>query len=128
MLRIGMKPFTFFYFIPIVYFLIDKFKLRSFHEYLYVLKKYAWFGILVGLPFLLWRQWESYHPEGIPYYEWIFNGDGIMFKPSFWRWIFGERLGYMILGTWGLIPFAYGLLKKTKNYFIHFFLLGMFIY
>ena len=67
--------------------------------------------------------------RGIPHFMWAFNGDKIRFKPSFWNWIFGERLGRLILGTWGLIPFVLGLVKPKKgNYFNHFFLLGMFLY
>lgn len=68
-------------------------------------------------------------PEGIPFWKWTFNGDDIRFRPSFWRWIFGERLSKMILGYWGLIPFAFGILSEKKNSrFVSFFLLGMFLY
>ncbi|MGB6882150.1 MAG: hypothetical protein WBD86_02525, partial [Microgenomates group bacterium] len=53
----------------------------------------------------------------------------IRFRPALWRWIFVERLGILILGVWGLIPFIFGFLKiDKKNYFNHFFLLGMFLY
>lgn len=127
-LALLVKPFVVFYLVPAVYLLAVKYNLRTTLGWSNIIKRHFWFGIIVLVPLLVWRQWENLHPEGIPYFEWIFNGDGIRFRPSFWRWIFGERLGYMILGTWGLIPFAYGLLKKTNNSFIHFFLLGMLIY
>src|SRR4029078_10649034 len=57
--------------------------------------------------------------------------------------IFGERLGRLILGVWGLVPFALGLLVPAKNeerralnqvqgnasrWFIQFCLLGAFLY
>ena len=81
------------------------------------------------VPFFIWRIWINNYPSGIPFWQWAFNGDKIRFRPSFWRWIFGERLGHLILGSWGLIPFSFGLLKsKGKIYLIHSFLLGMFLY
>jgi 4-amino-4-deoxy-L-arabinose transferase-like glycosyltransferase len=127
-LAILVKPFTVFYFIPLTYLLINKYKPKSISSLLFVIRKYLVFSLIVLIPFFIWRYIEELHPEGIPFYKWIFNGDGIRFKPSFWRWIFGERLGYLILGTWGLILFATGLIKKTNNFFIHYFLLGMFLY
>src|SRR5258708_19763195 len=56
-----------------------------------------------------------------------FNDDGIRFKLAFWRWIFGESLGYLILGIWGVPIFIFGVLKK-KNTPILMMALGMFIY
>lgn len=68
-------------------------------------------------------------PEGIPFWKWTFNGDGIRFRPAFFRWIFGERLGYLILGVWGLVPFIFGLLSlKRKDWFVISYLMGMFLY
>jgi 4-amino-4-deoxy-L-arabinose transferase-like glycosyltransferase len=127
-LAILVKPFIIFYFTPLIYFLFSKYNPRSVKDYFILSRHFMLFAIIVILPFVLWRFWESKYPEGIPFYNWIFNGDGIRFKPSFWRWLFGERLSYLILGSWGLIPFAFGLIKKTKNYFFHYFLLGMFFY
>ena len=71
------------------------------------------------------------YPEGIPFYSWVFNGDGIRFRPSFWRWIFGERLGRLMLGGWGTALFVSGLLAKAhkkENGFILTLALGMFAY
>lgn len=71
------------------------------------------------------------YPEGIPFYKWVFNGDGIRFRPSFWRWIFGERLGRLMLGGWGTAIFVSGLLAKAhkkENGFILTLALGMFAY
>lgn len=84
---------------------------------------------LVFGPLLIWRAWVSRYPEGIPFLSWAFNGDLIRFRPAFWYWIFGERLGHLLLGSLGLVPFVFGLLHtKNKNLFIQFFLLGMFLY
>jgi hypothetical protein len=78
---------------------------------------------------MAWRLWINQYPEGIPFWKWTFNGDGIRFKPAFWKWIFGERLTKLILGYWGVIPFAFGLLSFTKkNKFIFHFLLGSLLY
>lgn len=127
-MAILVKPFAVFYLIPVIYLLIRNNGAVPLKNLVNLIIKYFWFGAIVVGPFLVWRWWESFYPEGIPYYKWIFNGDNIRFRPSFWRWIFGERLGYMILGTWGLIPFGVGLIKKTGNYFLHYLLFGMFLY
>lgn len=91
-------------------------------------KKTILFGILAFTPFVVWRFWTGKHPEGIPFYEWAFNGDRIRFHPSYFRWLFGERIGILILGTWGLVPFALGLLKKLKNKFNTYFVLSALSY
>lgn len=92
------------------------------------IKKTILFGFLAFTPFVLWRYWTNMHPEGIPFFEWAFNGDRIRFHPSFFRWLLGERLGILILGTWGLIPFGVGLLRKLKNKFSLYLILSMFAY
>lgn len=120
-----VKPFSFFYAIPIIYLAINKYGLKK------LLTDWRFFiAIDIALvPFFLWRVWINKFPAGIPFWEWAFNGDKIRFRPAFWRWIFGERLGYLILGIWGVFPFSLGLLKSFRNrLFIHFFILGMFLY
>jgi len=97
------------------------------------LKKDKWkqnlsFFVIAFLPFIIWRFWSQIHPEGIPFYKWAFNGDRIRFHPSFFRWLFGERIGILILGTWGLIPFGLGLLRKLKNKFSLYLSLSMLLY
>ncbi len=88
------------------------------------IKKTVIFGILAFTPFILWRMWTGQHPEGIPFYKWAFNGDRIRFHPAYFRWLFGERIGILILGTWGLVPFAFGLIRKLKNNFNTYFVLS----
>ena len=120
-----VKPFTFFYGIPIAYLAIRKYGLKGTFKNTKLLLAFD----LALIPFFLWRIWVNQYPHGIPHWKWAFNGDKIRFKPSFWRWIFGERLGHLILGGWGLIPFSFGLLKpRRREYFNHFFLLGMVLY
>ncbi len=118
-----LKPYIIFYCLPMIYLAIKKFGIKN------IFKQYS---LLIAfdfalIPFLLWRIWMNNYPQGIPFFTWAFNGNNIRFRPAFWRWIFGERLGYLILGIWGLVPFIYAVLRK-KNTFIKMFGLGMFLY
>ncbi len=61
------------------------------------------------LPYMWWRHWMAQFPEGIPASSWLFNGNGIRFKGAWFRWLFGDRIGYLILGYWGLVPLGMGL-------------------
>lgn len=117
-LALLQKPYFGVYLIPLIPELLKKENL----------KRNLTFLFLAFTPFILWRYWTGLHPEGIPFYEWAFNGDRIRFHPAFWRWIFGERIGILILGGWGLIPFVFGLNKKFKSNFNLLLSLGMFIY
>lgn len=67
-----------------------------------------WLGVIMLLPFGAWRAWSHLFPMGIPGSIWLLNGDGIRFRPAFFRWIFGERIAVLILGKWGLWPFLHG--------------------
>ncbi len=135
-LMLLIKPYLGFYLVPAAYLAVDKFGLKGiFKDKKILLKMVAFLGISF-IPFLLWRAWEAQFPEGIPFYTWAFNGNHIRFKPSFWYWIFGERLGHLILGSLGLIPFTFGILNN-RNFtqhqaggagFIHWFLAGALIY
>lgn len=106
-----LKPYMIFYAIPMVALIIQKYGTKN------IFRKYS---LLIALdialiPFFLWRIWENNYPVGIPFYKWALNGDNIRFKPSFWNWIFGARIGSMILGTWGLVPFAMGIIKPVVD-------------
>lgn len=69
------------------------------------------------LPYLAWRRYIAAFPAGIPANAWLFNGNGIRFKGAWFRWLFGDRIGRLILGYWGLIPAGFGLLAlgRTKK-------------
>lgn len=86
--------------------------------------------LLALAPLLVWRIWinESVHPIGVPFFEWAFNGDKIRFRPAFWRWIMEERLGIMILGVWGMIPFGFGLMTPKKRSYMYATLLAALSY
>jgi hypothetical protein len=119
-----LKPFTIFLF-PVLFYL-------AWHKWGWQLFK-QWPLYLAGLsiaPFLLWRWWMSQFPEGIPYYPWLFNHEGIRFKGAFFRWIFGERIGKLILGYWGLAPFVLGIGARIKreSWLFLWWLVGIFLY
>lgn len=66
--------------------------------------------------------------RGIAHWQWAFNGNNIRFRPSFWRWIFAERIGKLILGFWGILPFGVGALWGKGVTVIHAFLAGAVLY
>lgn len=121
-----IKPFAFFYLLPLVYLTFQKYGgvksiLRD--------RKFLMAADVALIPFFLWRIWINRYPAGIPHFSWMFNGDGIRFRPAFWRWIFGERLGRLILGIWGLVPFVVGILATNKkNLFNSLFFGSMLLY
>jgi len=88
------------------------------------------FLFLTLIPFFLWRLLILQHPEGIPRFRWLLNGDGIRFKGAFFYWIIQDRLNRLILGAGGFSLFILGLLHITKREGLFFFswLLGMVLY
>lgn len=129
LLSILVKPFTVFYAVPMACLLIHKYGFKQIFRNGRLLIRLLIFTNIILVPFLLWRFWMTLYPAGVPFYGWAFNGDHIRFRPAFWRWIFGDRLGRLILGYWGLIPFGLGLAKFDKKMaFIQYFLLGIFLY
>jgi 4-amino-4-deoxy-L-arabinose transferase-like glycosyltransferase len=128
-LAILVKPFVAFYVVPMIYLLLAKYGLRGILTDSKLLVKLFVFTDIVLVPFFIWRAWIFQFPEGIPFYTWMFNGDGIRFRPAFWRWIFSERLGKLILAVWGLPLFVIGTSWiKKGSYFVQFFLFGMLCY
>ena len=124
-----IKPYLGVYLLPIAYLALKKYGIKSFFK-----NKNLILGVFAYLfvsfaPLFVWRAWESNFAAGIPFYKWAFNGNLIRFKPSWWYWIFGERLGHLILGSLGLIPFIFGVFNtKVKNLFIQAFLGGALFY
>lgn len=76
------------------------------------------FSLISLIPFILWRKWISQYPEGIPASDWLFNGGNMRFHPAWFRWLFYERIGKLILGIYGVVPlmlgFAYKKLKSQR--------------
>ncbi|MCH7951351.1 glycosyltransferase family 39 protein [Patescibacteria group bacterium] len=125
-LGVLLKPYVLFLGLPMLYLTYRKWgraaaKQKSLYLYL----------VLTLMPFVLWRLWAARFPEGIPAYTWLLNGTGIRFRPAFFRWIFAERFGKLILGYWGLIPFGIGLIRKPREkwgWFFHWWLVAMLLY
>lgn len=123
-----LKPYILFFGLAHAYLAFEKFGAKNLTNSKLFIKNLL-FGAIVIIPFLFWRIQINLYPAGIPFFEWAFNGDGIRFRPAFWRWLAGERLAKLILGYWGLVPFALGFVKKSrKNLFNLFFFLGGLIY
>jgi hypothetical protein len=64
-------------------------------------------------------------PEGIPYSDWLFTSvntaqglKSILFRPSFFRWIFFERINNLILGGYLTLFFVLGTIAKQKKYLL----------
>jgi len=121
-----LKIFPWFLFLPLVYLLYRKW------GFAFIKQKRIWiFFILAVTPFVLWRIWVSQFPNGVPSFIWLFNYEGIRFRPAFFRWIFAERIGKLILGYWGLPLLVLGLILKPfkkEGYFFHFWLIAFLIY
>lgn len=112
-----VKPTTGFLLLPAVYLLLTRFNFFRLIVY----------SLICLLPFALWRKWISQFPEGIPAYTWLLNSNSIRFKGAWFHWLFAERMGNLILGYWGLIPFGAGLLVKHIKYEV-WLLIGSLLY
>lgn len=120
------KPMAAFLLIPIIWIQWRKF---GFSKRLFI--DTIIYGIICLLPFILWRRWIVLFPEGIPVSTWLLNGNNIRFKGAWFHWLFAERLGDLILGFWGLIPFGLGLAvvpSKKEGWFFRYWILGILLY
>ncbi|KXK08962.1 MAG: hypothetical protein UZ21_OP11001000012 [Microgenomates bacterium OLB22] len=117
-LAILCKPTALFFGIPILYIFYLRYNIE-------LIKRPATyiFGISVIAPFILWRIWISQYPEGIPYAQWLFTSvntasglQSILLRPSFFRWVFYERIALLICGGYAHCLALLGALKKTATY------------
>lgn len=76
-------------------------------------------------PFGLWRKHLAQYPTGVPVSNWLFNNKGIRFRPAWFRWLFGERIGKLILGSWGTTLLALGIVAKPAKEGITYWLWGI---
>lgn len=105
-----MKPYVLFFGLAYMYLAWRKFGFGL------LIKKELWIFLIFSItPFILWRLWMAQYPEGIPQSNWLFNGNGIRFKGAFFRWIFAERIGHLILGYFGLPFVILGIITKEKK-------------
>ncbi|CAN5193637.1 glycosyltransferase family 39 protein [soil metagenome] len=120
-----LKPYAVFFLLPILTLCLQK------YGWGFVRKWQLWVFALVSItPLILWRQWITQFPAGIPANNWLLNGDGIRFKPSFFRWIGYERVIKLISGYVGVIFLLIGSLTllRKMNYFLLTFLLSTILY
>lgn len=103
-LSLLLKPFAAFFVFPFMYLAYDRFGLKMLFKWQLYL-----FAIVTVMPFALWRNWIAQFPEGIPASTWLFNGNGIRFRPAFFRWIFFERITKLILGYFGVLFLVFSL-------------------
>ncbi len=119
------KPYSIFLIFPILVFSFIK------HVSLKNLVRLAVSGLLIVSPLIAWRLSIQQFPEGIPANQWLLNQGNIRLRPAWWRWLFFERLGKLILGGWGLILFGLGLISQVTKKFdwlSYFLLAGIFGY
>lgn len=61
------------------------------------------YGGIAVIPLWWWRDWIQQFPTGIPAADWLLNGNGIRFRPAWFRWIFYERFTKLIVGYAGIV-------------------------
>jgi 4-amino-4-deoxy-L-arabinose transferase-like glycosyltransferase len=104
-----LKPYAVFFTLPMIVLAYDKFGFGLFRNW------QLWFFAVFSLaPLLWWRNWITQFPEGIPANQWLLNGNGIRFRPAFFRWIGYERIIKLISGYLGAIILVFGLLKVFR--------------
>jgi len=120
-----VKPYAIFFALPHAAIILRQLVLQR----ITTVDALAFAGISL-LPFYLWRRHINFYPEGIPASDWLFNSSGIRFRPAWFRWLFAERLGKMILGIYGTSFFLLGLIAKPKNEGVTYWLwmLGILVY
>lgn len=120
-----IKPTAIFFLLPVIY---SYFKKEG--KLWPIPKRYFYLFAPAIIPFAAWRAWMSNFPAGIPASNWLFNGTHIRFRPAFFRWIFGDRMGREILGMAGSFFFFFGIIKRpeTGKYLLHFLALSALLY
>lgn len=129
-LALTQKAFPFFLGLPMAYLLLKKWGVSFLTQKKKAISLLVYL-VLISAPIFFWRQWIHNFPQGIPPFDWLFNQGGIRFRPAFFRWIFFERIGKLILGIWGLPLFCLGLAVKVRRkfgWFFHLWLIAFLIY
>lgn len=118
-------PVAAFFFLPVLYLAADKYKLGIFKN-----TKLWLFALASVAPLLAWRIWILNFPSGIPNWRFLINEGNIRFKGAFFRWIFAERLGSLILTFGGVPMFILGVVLKQgrEKLFYYSILLSCILY
>lgn len=125
-LSLLIKPFTAFVIFPLLIYL-------TLTRRPPLLKLFI-FAAISLFPLYLWRRHISQFPEGIPASAWLFNHSDkpvfpewyhgynltflnrlVAFRPSWFNWLFNLRLNQLILGSFGLIPYAVGFIYHHRQ-------------
>lgn len=121
-----IKPTILFFLLPIVFLFFRKYKLKLINK----LDFYLYF-LIVFIPLVCWRFYIKNYPEGIPSSDWLFFSTNtaqglksILFRPSFFRWIFFERINNIILGGYLTVFMVLGTFIKQKKYLLMSFLIS----
>ncbi len=121
-----VKPMAVFYALPLFY----SYRVKE-GKWWPIPKRYIFFTVIAIIPLFAWRAWMMKFPEGIPASTWLLNGDGIRFRPAFWKWIINERLGVEILSVEGTVLFFIGALTKPRpkeGALLHWLLFSSFLF
>src|SRR5579885_647989 len=108
-----LKPYAVFFVLPMIVLAYNRFSWKL------IFKWQLWlFTSITVAPLVFWRIWMLQYPQGIPASAWLLNGNGIRFRPAFFRWLGYERLTKLISGYFGIIIIGFGLLniKKLKEW------------
>lgn len=125
-----IKPTAIFYTAPVLvlWFIHNRLTFRSVAVFICFLS-------IQIIPLLFWRRWIEQFPEGIPGWQWLFNGrsydqhgllskiwfligydpEGIRYRPAFFRWMVWERLTKLILGYAGVGLFIAGTVTAIRH-------------
>ncbi len=124
-LALLVKPYAIFFTLPFVFWCWTNRKDKRF-----AFPRLVIYALVAFSPLLAWRTWIKQFPEGIPASAWLYNNLGIRLRPAWFRWLFGERIGKLVLGYWGLIPFGIGVLslKKADGWVYRLLLIGIIAY
>lgn len=125
-----VKPTVIFYLLPVLILFYRKYRLSL------IKKPYFYLFFLITLiPLFAWRTYIKNFPEGIPVSDWLFTSvntsqglKNIMFRPSFFRWIFFERINNLILGGYLTFFFLLGVISKHKKKLLLSFLIAILTY
>ena len=114
-------PIAIFFMFPVLYLSYEKYGMAL------VKKSSLWiFAFFAIVPFVAWRIWMSYFPEGIPNWRFLINEGNIRFKGAFFRWIIAERVGKLVLTVGGFTLFTLGILTRTQSREKLFYLVWLF--
>lgn len=129
-LSLLIKPMLIFYLLPIIVLFYRKYKFNLIKK----LGFYLYFVITL-VPLIYWRFYIKNFPEGIPFSDWLITSTNtaqglksIFFRPSFFRWVFFERINNLILGGYLTVFMMLGIITKHKKHLLTSFVVSALAY